>query len=58
MFLVSIKYVIPPGRQKRIFFFSFFNPVGKHLVTKLNLERSSIKENKASSLCVGFVVCF
>lgn len=43
--------------DKRELFF-FFYPVGKHLVTKLNLERSSIKENKASSLCVGFVVCF
>lgn len=44
--------------DKRELFFFFFYPVGKHLVTKLNLERSSIKENKASSLCVGFVVCF
>lgn len=45
-------------KREFLFFSFFFNPVGKHLVTKLNLERSSIKENKASSLCVGFVVCF
>lgn len=45
-------------REFHFYLFIYFIPVGKHLVTKLNLERSSIKENKASSLCVGFVVCF